>query len=57
MNFKDIRGLKYYLMYATILLLFFAYSGMTGWRWFHSTATETTKGTRHIRGAHYMYHK
>jgi hypothetical protein len=57
--FKEIKGLKYYLAYAVLMLSLFAYSGLTGWRWFHSTKTENTKGTRYIRGTgHYLrYHK
>lgn len=59
MDFEALRKFRFYVAYAVVLLVFFAYSGLAGWRWFHSTKTENTKGTRHVRGTgHYFrYHK
>lgn len=55
MHWNDIKGLKYYILYALLLVSFFAYSGMVGWKWFNSTQTEHTRTTR--TGSLYRYHK
>jgi hypothetical protein len=59
MNLNDLKGLKYYLIYALALLAFFTYSGMVGWKWFNPTKTERERGER-ANGTHgrsYIYHK
>jgi hypothetical protein len=56
MNSDDLKGLKYYIIYSIVLICFFAYSGMTGWKWFNPTKTEPTRPTG--RPGHvYRYHK
>jgi hypothetical protein len=58
MNWDDIKGLKFYIAYCFVLIAFFVYSGMTGWKWVNPTQTEPTKpgGTRGP-GYIYRYHK
>jgi hypothetical protein len=59
MNFKDIKGLKYFLGYAMVTISAFAYSGISGYKWFGSTPTEEEKPSGTSRGGHYYryYHK
>ena len=33
MDLDDLKGLKYYAIYCAVLIMFFIYSGMTGWKW------------------------
>lgn len=56
MNLDDIKGLRYYIIYCILLLSFFAYSGLTGWKWFNPTKTEPTR-THGRSGYLYRYHK
>jgi hypothetical protein len=56
MNWEEIKGLKYFLLYSLVIICFFAYSGLVGWKWFNMTKTEPTRGTG--RNGHvYRYHK
>ena len=59
MDWNEWKGLKYYIMYTIIILGFFVYSGLVGWRWFNPTQTTHEKsgtgGSRIHRG--YYYHK
>lgn len=59
MNLSDLKGLKYYLIYALALLAFFTYSGMVGWKWFNPTKTERERSERApgTHGRSYIYHK
>lgn len=43
MNKEDVKGLKFYILYCSILVAFFVYSGLTGWKWFNPTKTEPTR--------------
>jgi hypothetical protein len=56
MSIDDIKGLKYYILYCIVVLGFFVYSGMTGWKWYNSTTVESerTPGA-HPRGGSYPY--
>jgi hypothetical protein len=58
MDLNDVKGLKFYIIYCLLLIAFFVYSGMIGWKWFNPTQTEPTKpnGT-HRAGYIYRYHK
>ncbi len=59
MNLNEIKGLKYYLLYAGLTIGFFAYSGVVGWKWFNPTQTTHEKGgTAHrTGGGRIFYHK
>lgn len=59
MNLDDFKGLKYYIGYAAVVMGFFIYSGMVGWKWFNPTHTEKehNNGTHRVGGRSYMYHK
>lgn len=59
MNFDEIKGLKYYLMYAVLAIGFFAYSANIGWKWFNPTQTthEKGEGTHRTHGGRIYYHK
>ena len=59
MNWDDLKGLKYFLVYAAAIMSFFVYSSAVGWKWFNPTRTETehTSGTHHHVGGRYIYHK
>ena len=32
MDLDDLKGLKYYAIYCAVLIMFFIYYGMTGWK-------------------------
>jgi hypothetical protein len=56
MKQKDLLGLKYYIAFGVLVVGFFIYSGLTGYRWFNPTKTEPHRPvgrTGHI----YRYHK
>lgn len=56
MNWDDIKGLRYFIIYSIILIGFFIYSGLVGWLWFNPTKAEPVRGTG--RSGHvYRYHK
>ena len=55
MNREDLKGLKYYIIYCFLLIAFFVYSGMTGWKWFNPTDSEANRPTSGTRGAGYIY--
>ena len=60
MDKQDIKGLKYFIAYAMVIVGFSAYSSFTGWMWFNPTKTEPTKGEGRRPGSHghiYRYHK
>jgi hypothetical protein len=57
MNSDDLKGLKYYIIYAIVLIGFFVYSGITGWKWFNPTKTEPTRTTNRIPYINRAYHK
>lgn len=58
MNLEELKGLKYYVAYAFVLLAFFFYSGITGWKWLNMTkTTKERSGTTHHGGRGYIYHK
>ncbi|HEY9048706.1 MAG TPA: hypothetical protein VIN08_22530 [Ohtaekwangia sp.] len=57
-SWNELKGLKYYLGFATVVLLLYIYSGMVGWRWFNPTTTTHEQSTRgHHTGRGYFYHK
>ncbi len=58
LNLEEIRSLRYYLVYGLVIVAFFTYSGIVGWKWFNPTSTEKTRSTGTHRGGHYFrYHK
>jgi hypothetical protein len=59
MNQHDLKGLKYYIAYAAVVLGFFVYSGAIGWKWFNNTPTENSRpaGGAHRTGHYLRYHK
>jgi hypothetical protein len=57
MEGKDLKGLRYYIVIASLLLGFYTYSNLIGWKWFFSTPTEETR-PEHSEGTHNrFYHK
>lgn len=59
MSWEEFKGLKYYIAYAAVILGFFVYSGMVGWKWFNPTSTthERSGGGTHHTGRGYVHHK
>lgn len=57
MNWEDLKGLKYYAIYCLILIGFFFYSGIVGWKWFNPTSTETGRSPGGRPGHYFRYHK
>jgi hypothetical protein len=58
MNTEDLKGLRYYILYSLLVVGFFVYSGMTGWKWFNPTKTEPERTPTSRSGGHvYRYHK
>jgi hypothetical protein len=59
MNWNEIRGLKYFIAYAAIVIGGFAYSSVVGWKWWNSTQTtqEKNEGDGSHHGGRYFYHK
>lgn len=59
MNIKDIKGLKFFLAYGAVAISAFAYSGISGYKWFGSTKTEEERstGARTGRVPYFRYHK
>lgn len=58
MNWDDVKGLKYFIIYSILLVGFFVYSGLVGWLWFNPTQAEPTRGKTTGRSGHvYRYHK
>ena len=59
MTLDDLKGLKYFIIFGTIVLGAFIYSGTIGWKWVNFTKTqkEKTTGQRGTRGTYYRYHK
>jgi hypothetical protein len=56
MEIDDIKGMKYYLAFSAIVISFYVYSGLTGWKWFNPTKTESERPVG--RSGHiYRYHK
>lgn len=43
MNLKEINSLKYFILLALVIISFYVYSGITGWKWLGATSTETEK--------------
>lgn len=57
MKKEDLFGLKYYIASSLLILGFFAYSSMIGYKWFNPTKTEPrSSGARGVHGYRY-YHK
>jgi hypothetical protein len=58
MNWKEVKGLKYYIAYATVVVGFFVYSSAVGWKWFNPTKTEHERSSgRGHTGRGFIYHK
>jgi hypothetical protein len=61
MDWNEIRGLKYYIAYATLIIGLFIYSNAVGWNWLGSTSVAHEKGSGHTGthrgGVRYFYHK
>jgi hypothetical protein len=56
MNWEEIKSLKFFALYCLLLVSFFAYSSITGWKWFNPTKTEPSRPTGRV-GHVYRYHK
>lgn len=56
MNWQDLKGLKYYIASSVLLISFFVYSGITGWKWFNTTETQSARPAGRT-GYIYRYHK
>jgi hypothetical protein len=57
MDNEDLKGLKYYILYGIIVIGFFAYAGITGWKWFNPTTAEPTRSATRSGYIHRSYHK
>jgi hypothetical protein len=58
MNRKELYGLKYFIGYCVVVIGFFLYSGIVGYKWFNPTQTEPSRPAGG-RGGHIYrsYHK
>lgn len=54
MQWKDFKGLTWYLALCFAIISFFAYSQSVGWKWINSTKKETN---RKDRNTYRFYHK
>jgi hypothetical protein len=41
MEWKDFKGLKWYILFSVLVITFHAYSLSVGWKWINSTKKET----------------
>jgi hypothetical protein len=53
----ELKGLRYYIISAILLLSLFIYSDIIGWNWFNDTSTEQTRMHRVHSNGRYFYHK
>lgn len=54
MKSKDLFALRYFIVFALLMLSFYAYSGIKGWKWIGATKTE--KAERNSDGTYrYRY--
>jgi hypothetical protein len=56
----QLYGLRYYAAFGLVLISFYVYSGVTGWKWVGGEKTEQEKseGGTHRGGRYYrFYHK
>ncbi|NOS93477.1 MAG: hypothetical protein HOP30_16270 [Cyclobacteriaceae bacterium] len=56
MQWNDFKGLKWYLLFAAIVISFHAYSLAIGWKWINTTHKETTHNGTGQHGYRF-YHK
>ena len=59
MNWNEIRGLKYFILYALIIMSGYAYANSVGWKLWNATPTTQEKSETHgpHHGPNYFYHK
>jgi len=57
MEMNELKGLRYYIAYAAVVIGFFVYSGVVGWKWFNPTTVEHQRTGGHHVGRSYIYHK
>jgi hypothetical protein len=54
MDKKDLYALRYYIGFGVIVIGFYMYSAITGYRWFNPTQTEPTRsGGRAVHGTRF----
>lgn len=54
MNLKELKALRYYLAFVFLVVSFYVYSGVVGWKWIGATSTETNT-TENQGGSRYRY--
>lgn len=54
MEWKNYKGLKWYLLFSLAVISFHVYSLSTGWKWINGTKKETNRTNGHT---HRFYHK
>jgi hypothetical protein len=57
MSWDDLKGLKYYLGFAVVVISFYIYSNLVGWRWLNTTKTTHEQGASRSHSRGYFYHK
>jgi hypothetical protein len=46
MKRQDLFGLKYFIAFGLVVIGFYVYSAMVGWKWFNPTSTEKNEPTK-----------
>jgi hypothetical protein len=57
MEWKDFKGLKWYLLFSLAVIGFHGYSQSVGWKWINGTKKQTTKGEKSNGHVYRYYHK
>lgn len=57
MSWDELKGLKYYLGISAVVISFYIYSNMVGWRWLNATKTTQERSTTRGHSRGYFYHK
>lgn len=57
MSWNELKGLKYYLGFTALVVSFYIYSNMVGWRWLNPTKTTHEQGASRGHSRGYFYHK
>ncbi len=57
MNWKELGSLKYFVAFIAIVIGFYIYSGIIGWKWLGSTSTEKSRPNKDGTNTQRYFHK
>ena len=57
MNWKELGSLKYFVSFIAIVIGFYIYSGIIGWKWLGSTSTEKSRPNKDGTHTQRYFHK